>query len=180
MNEKFRWISANIAQAANRGPALVYSEIMALVKTEVDTQGYTSSLLFGGDGYSGRKSKGAARIEDTHAVVKRVEKLEKERHRDPSPRRRSPVKDRSPDRRSSSSKKKNKGKGHQKKSDLVDRASPRARDEGKKEEYCPKFNRGECSRTSCRLGAHKCNKRVSDPRGGLRPCGKGHPGVDHR
>ena len=151
---------------------MTYADIMALVKTEVDTAGYSSSLLFGGDGYSGRKSKGAARIEDTQAVVKRVEKLEAAKHRT-SPRRRSPARDRTPDRRSGSSKKKK----SKKKSDLV---SPRAREENKEKEFCPKFNRGECSRTSCRLGQHKCNKRVSDPRGGLKACGKGHPGVDHR
>lgn len=184
LNYKFtcRWIAANIARAANKQAALVYAEILNLAKSEVETAGYSASLLFGGDGYSGRKSKGAARIEDTSATIRRVERLEKDfakSRRDSSPgRRRSPDR-RSPDRRRSPPRETSRRRKKKKASDL---ASPtRSRDEKKaSEELCPKFNRGECSRQNCKLGLHRCSKKVSDPRGGLKPCGKNHPGVDHR
>ena len=151
-----KWISANIAKAANRQPALIYREIMEvsltpprpaprltrfsfqLIKETVDTKGFSTSLLFGGDGYAGRKSKGAARGGEGADLVKRMEKLEKANKARGDP---SPVY--SPE-RGGRKRGRNNRKGKKKDSDLASPSSSRAADKpGTEGKVCAKYNKGE-------------------------------------
>ena len=118
----------------------------------MDTKGYSTSLLFGGDGYSGRKSKGAARQGDNADILKRMEKLERANKAkiDPTPRY-------SPERHTSKKRSRgSRGKGKKRDTDLASPASSRAADKSATEgKVCAKYNKGKRPLSRYRKPANK-------------------------